>query len=58
MEMVQKLKVAYSKKIAQKVVKVYCPCKAQGKKTFLSTSNVIISQSVWSTVLKVLYMFS
>jgi hypothetical protein len=34
------------------MVKVYYPCRAEWKKTFLSTSNVIISQSVWSTFAK------
>jgi hypothetical protein len=33
---------------APNAAKVCCPCQAQGKKTFLSTSNVIISQSVQS----------
>jgi hypothetical protein len=37
---------------ASKAVKVYCPYRAQWKKTFLSTSNVIISQSMRATFAK------
>jgi hypothetical protein len=37
---------------APRAVKVRCPYQAQPKKTFLSTSNVIISQSMRSTFLK------
>jgi hypothetical protein len=49
--MVQKLRVAFFKKIAPKAVK-FAALSKHKRKTFLSTSNVIISQPVWSSFLK------
>jgi hypothetical protein len=49
---VQNPKVAWLENFVPWAVKVCCPCRAQLKKTFLSTSNLIISQSVRSTFLK------
>jgi hypothetical protein len=28
--------------------KLYCPLRAQGKKTFLSTLNIMVLQTVWN----------
>jgi hypothetical protein len=43
---------------APKAVKFYCPYWAQAKKTFLSTSNVIISHFVQSTSLELFCTYS
>jgi hypothetical protein len=50
--MVKNPKISLLKFFVPKAVKACCPCRAQGKQTFLSTSNVIISQFVRSTFLK------
>jgi hypothetical protein len=46
---VQNLKIALLDNFAPWAVKVCCPCRAQGKKAYHPTLNVIISQSMWST---------
>ena len=50
--MVQNPKIAWLKNFAPHAVKVYRPRWRKWKITFLPTSNLVISQSMWSTFLK------